>query len=149
MLWWTWIILGLVLLVAEMLTPGGFYLLFFGASAVVVGLLQLAGIAGPDWVQWLLFSALSVASVAFLRKPLVAKFSAHGIGSGLPTVDTDTLVGEVAMAAEEIAAGATGRVDLRGSTWRACNRGPDAIVPGQRCVVERVEGLRLDVHRES
>lgn len=35
MLWWTWIILGLVLLVAEMLPPGGFYLLFFGAARPV------------------------------------------------------------------------------------------------------------------
>lgn len=149
MSWWAWAVLGFVLLAAELLTPGGFYLLFFGVSGLIVGLLKLGGIAGPDWLQWVLFSLLSVTFIGFLRKPLVAKLSAHGIGPGSPTVDTDTLVGEVAVAAEGIAPGATGRVEMRGSAWRACNRGVQAVVSGQRCVVERIEGLRLDIHAES
>lgn len=148
MAWWTWIILGLVLVLAELLTPGGFYLLFFGVSGLVVGLLTILGLAGPAWAQWLLFSVVSVASVAFFRKPLVRKFSAQGVGSGTPTVDTDTLVGEVAVAAESIASGAIGRVEMRGATWRACNRGAQAVTSGQRCVVERVEGLMLEVHAQ-
>lgn len=148
MAWWTWIILGLVLVLGEMLTPGGFYLLFFGIGALVVGLLAVLNIAGPAWVQWLLFSALSVASVAFFRKPLVQKFSAQGAASGFPTVDTDTLVGEIAVAAEGIAAGAVGRVEMRGSAWQARNRGAQALASGQRCVVERVEGLMLDVRAQ-
>ena len=28
--WWIWVVLGLALLLGEILTPGGFYLLFFG-----------------------------------------------------------------------------------------------------------------------
>jgi len=28
MLWWVWILLGFLLLLAELLTPGGLYLLF-------------------------------------------------------------------------------------------------------------------------
>jgi membrane protein implicated in regulation of membrane protease activity len=144
--WWLWIIVGLVLLAAELLTPGGFYLLFFGMSAIVVGLMHLFGIAGPEWLQWLLFSGFSVASIAFLRKPLVDKFSAQGAVPGAATVDTDTLIGEVAVAAEDIASGDIGRVEMRGSAWRACNRSPRTISSGQRCVVERVDGLKLDVH---
>jgi membrane protein implicated in regulation of membrane protease activity len=35
--WWIWVVLGLVLLIGEIVTPGGFYLLFFGIGAVVVG----------------------------------------------------------------------------------------------------------------
>ena len=34
--WWMWAILGFVLLVAEMLTPGTFYLMFLGISALIV-----------------------------------------------------------------------------------------------------------------
>ena len=37
--WWLWIVLGVVLLAAEILTPGGFYIFFFGASAICVGVL--------------------------------------------------------------------------------------------------------------
>lgn len=145
MMWWAWIIFGFVLILAELLTPGGFYLMFFGASGLIVGLLHLLGIAGPPWTQWLLFSIFSVASVAFLRKPLLERFSVKGIGPDSPAVDTDTLVGEIAVAAEEISSGAIGRVELRGAAWTARNRGSQVIAAGQRCVVESLEGLQLEV----
>ena len=41
--WWMWIVLGLALLMLEMATPGGFYFIFFGASALLVGVLDLVG----------------------------------------------------------------------------------------------------------
>ena len=145
MAWWAWMILGLLLTVAELLTPGGFYLIFFGAAALIVGLLDVIGIGLAAWIQWLLFSALSVAAIAFLRRPLVDRFSARGAGPGGPTVDTDKLVGEVAVAAETIASGAIGRVEMRGAAWKACNRSAQALSSGQRCVVERIDGLTLDV----
>ena len=37
MIWWYWMLLGLVLLGVEMATPGGFYILFFGLAALIVG----------------------------------------------------------------------------------------------------------------
>src|SRR4029078_2204269 len=43
LLWWQWLLFGLVLMVAELATPGGFYLLFFGVAAVIVGLLSSGG----------------------------------------------------------------------------------------------------------
>ena len=39
--WWAWFILGAVLLALELMTPGGFFLLFFGAAAIVVGTLAV------------------------------------------------------------------------------------------------------------
>ena len=45
--WWTWILLGLLLLLAEIVTPGGFYIIFFGVGAVVVGVLAGFDAAGP------------------------------------------------------------------------------------------------------
>jgi membrane protein implicated in regulation of membrane protease activity len=35
--WWMWMILGLVLLACEMITPGTFYFMFLGISGVLVG----------------------------------------------------------------------------------------------------------------
>ena len=47
MLWWVWILLGFLLLLAEVLTPGGLYLLFFGVAAILVGLLAGLNLIGP------------------------------------------------------------------------------------------------------
>ena len=148
MMWWAWIIFGVVLVLAELSTPGGFYLLFFGLSGVIVGLLQLVGLGGPPWLEWLLFSIFSVAFIAFLRKPLLEKFSSKGIGPGSPSVDADSMVGEVAVAAESISSGAIGRVELRGAAWQACNRGAQTIAAGQRCVVEGLQGLQLEIRAQ-
>ena len=44
MAWWFWIVGGVLLCLAEMATPGAFYLLFFGVAALVVGVLAWAGL---------------------------------------------------------------------------------------------------------
>ncbi len=44
MIWWYWMLLGLVLLGAEMVTPGGFYILFFGLAALIVGSCDRPGV---------------------------------------------------------------------------------------------------------
>ncbi len=61
--WWHWFALGLVLIALELAAAGGFYVIFFGIAAIVVAILQLAGLSGPMWTQLLLFSVLSVASL--------------------------------------------------------------------------------------
>ena len=45
MLWWAWLLVGFLLVAAELLTPGGFYLLFFGLGGIAVGLLGLIALA--------------------------------------------------------------------------------------------------------
>ena len=67
MIWWYWMLLGLVLLGAEMVTPGGFYILFFGLAALIVGSLTGLGFTQAEWLQWLLFSGA--------RNPLTAGLS--------------------------------------------------------------------------
>lgn len=136
-------LLGLVLLLIELITPGGFYVFFFGAAAIVVGLLTSAGLAGPAWSQWLLFAVLSVAALLSFRRPLQRR-----IGNS-PGREIDSMVGETAIALVEIGTQRIGKAELRGSAWSARNTGDHIIVPGQRCRVERVEGLMLCVQGES
>lgn len=143
MVYWGWLLLGLGLLVLEVATPGGFFALFFGLSALVVGALVGLGWAGPAWMQWLLFSGLAVVALAALRKPLQARLSLGGSARAV-----DSLTGEVAVASEDIAVGAIGKAELRGTAWSAKNGGAEAIGKGQRLKVDRVEGLMLHVHRE-
>lgn len=143
MAWWMWLVLGLVLLGGEMAVPGGFYLFFFGVGALLVGLVGLAGIGLPAWGQWLLFSVLSIAALVLLRPRIMGRLrqATHRID--------DNLVGEIAVASEAIAPGAIGRGELRGSVFAMRNGGADAVAAGQRCRVVRVDGLTLDVRKES
>lgn len=143
--WWGWVAVGAVLLGAEVVLPTDFYLVFFGLSAIGVGLLHLLGVAGPAWGQWALFGALSVASLVLFRSRVSKRFRVQG---GDPRVD-DTLVGEVAVVKERLRPGAIGRAELRGTTWTARNAGDAPLEPGARARVERVEGLLLHLRRES
>src|SRR5277367_4191593 len=59
MVWWLWVLLGLGLLTFEVLTPGGFFAVFFGLAALLVEALTGLDASGPPWLQWLLFSGIS------------------------------------------------------------------------------------------
>jgi inner membrane protein len=131
MIWWYWMLLGIVLLGAEMLTPGGFYILFFGLAALVVGTAAGVGLIQEEWLQWLLFSGVAILSLLIFRGPLLA-----------------WMVGESAMLLEDLASNGTGKVELHGSTWTAHNAGAALLKKGQRCKVERVEGLALWITAE-
>jgi len=143
-LWWHWLVLGLVLAVAEMATAGGFYIIFFGVGALVVGVLAALGVAGPVWMQLLLFTIVSVGSLVLFRGRVLKTFQPD---PQAPTVDA--LVGEIAIAAEDVAAGAVGRVELRGTAWSALNDAPTAVGRGARCRVVRVDGLTLHIVPEG
>jgi len=140
--WWLWTLLGLALLILEVHTFGGFYLMFFGFGALLVGLLVALGVAEPDWLQWLLFSVLSVVTLAFLRRPIMMKLAPAGSDR------VDTLVGETATTAEDIPSGGIGKAELLGSLWSARNGGPTLLPKDTRCRVERVDGLTLWIRAE-
>ena len=74
MSWWIWVLGGLVLLLAEILTPGGFFVVFFGIGAILVGAAKAVGWAGPAWAEWLVFTILSVATLGVFRQPLMRRF---------------------------------------------------------------------------
>lgn len=140
--WWIWLALGLVLMVIELVTPSGFFVMFFGLGALTVGVLTRLGLAGPAWMEWLLFTVFSIGYVLFFRGRLqqqVPYSTANNI---------DTLIGEIAVPRERILPGAVGRVDLRGTTWNARNDAAAAIEPGRRCRVVGVDNLLLSVQPE-
>lgn len=140
MLWWHWIAIGLVLAGLELLTPGGFFIVFFGVGAILVGVLEALGMANPGWVQWLLFTVLSIAALVMFRKPLLARMRVPDSAAVV-----DSFVGEVAVPDADIAPGAVGRAQLRGSAWQARNVGTTTALRGQRCRVVRVDGLTVDL----
>ena len=136
--WWMWFLLGLVLLLAEFTTPGAFYLFFFGLGAVGVGLLGAAGIHLPLAMELLVFLAFSFGLLLLLRKRLRLRFD-----SKLPEREVDNVVGEVAVALEDLGVDGVGKAELRGAVWNARNVGDTPVARSQRCSVMRVDGLTL------
>jgi membrane protein implicated in regulation of membrane protease activity len=142
MAWWLWALLGIALLILEVHTFGGFYLLFFGVGALLVASLSALGLELP-WLQWVLFTVLSVVSLLLFRPPIVRRLKASE-----PTDPVDTLVGEEAIPDEDIATTGVGKAELRGTGWTVRNAGTALIPKGTRCRVQRVEGLTLWIRPE-
>jgi membrane protein implicated in regulation of membrane protease activity len=143
MLWWHWLIIGLVLVALELAASGGFYVIFFGIAALAIGGLRLVDAAGPLWMQLLLFSVIAVASLLAFRSPLMRMMQLDSPGR-----DVDSLVGDTATPLEDIAAGAVGRAEMRGAAWSARNDDAVPLARGQRCTVVKVDRLTISIKAE-
>ena len=134
-----WLAAGLALVVAELATPGGFVIIFFGIAALVVGVLGILGVVTSVPLQFLLFSVLAVGSLLLLRRRLQSQLRT-------PSADNvDSLIGDLAIPQERLSPGVVGRVEVRGSTWSARNTSNVTLDVGQRARVAGVDGLTLAV----
>jgi inner membrane protein len=132
---WFWLSLGLILGVAEMVAPG-FFLMWLGLAAIIVGLLDYAlPIAIPFQVA--MFAILSVLTVFAGKKFL----KDNPIETDDPKLNDRgaRLTGEIVTVVEAIADG-QGRVKVGDSVWSA--RGADAGV-GARVRVAGADGAVL------
>jgi len=143
MLWWHWLVLGLLLTLGELATPGGFYILFFGLGAIATGFLALAGVTDTS-VQVFLFIVLSVTGLFIFRNRLLRL-----VQHDPQAPEVDAVVGEIATAEAALAPGAIGKVELRGASWSARNTSPVVLDAGTRCRVMAVDGLLLLVGPEG
>ncbi|MGB8933129.1 MAG: NfeD family protein [Anaeromyxobacteraceae bacterium] len=135
MAWWMWMVLGVLLLVVEMATPGGLFAVFFGVAALVIAPIAAYG-AGPA-LQWALYTAVSVVLLVTLRNYLSRRLAS---GSTTPV---ENLIGEQATLTEDLPAGGEAKAELRGTPWTARSASGEALPKGQRCRVERIDGLTL------
>lgn len=143
MTWWSWMILGAVLLSAELFAVDAqFYLVFLGVSAALVGLASLIGITMPEWAQWLAFAVVSLFFFFTFRKTLYEKMRSGGLGY------EQKYVGEVVRVADDIAPGGRGRGEYRGSDWNIQNVGDAALAAGAHAKVVEVDGLTLKVEAD-
>lgn len=141
MSWSFWLIFGLGLLVFEILTPGGFFTVFFGLAAFVVAALAWTGVLDSGAGQWLAFGVLGTVLILTLR-PLVRK----KLETNTPKVDQ--LVGQTAIALETLDMNGRGKVELRGTSWSAVYSGNGSVLKGDRLRVTKVDGLSLIVEKE-
>ena len=142
--WWVWIVAGLGMMAMEAFTPAGFYLFFVGLAAIFTGSLAAIGLA-PTLLTQGMAILFGIGVALILRKPTLTLFKLA------PTQDAvDSLIGETAIVLNStIPAGSIGKVELRGSVWSARNSGPTELAQGTRCLIERVDGLTLDVRTRA
>ncbi len=142
--WWLWMMFGGVLLMLEILTPGGFFVVFFALASFIIGALVAFEAGGPPWVQWVLFSVLSVASLLIFRKRLLDKFRPNDeLTAGMKDV-----IGGIVTLSENVPPHGRGKAEFRGTQWAVNNVGPTPLTAGQRCRIEKLEGLTLFVKAE-
>ena len=144
--WIAWIVLALILIVAEVFTSG-FVLLWFGIGALAAG---FAGIMGIDSlaIQFLLFAVVSIGLTAASRTIFVNYFSREKTGDSLRT-GMDSLPGKIGtVVSSSRGALNEGAVKVFGSTWTAYPaEGEEPLEAGERVRVEKMEGASLYVRR--
>jgi len=143
--WWGWIVIGIVLLGAELgIVDAAFYLVFLGISALIVGVLDLSGLAVlPMWGEWLLFSVLALVSMVLFRQRLYELIRSDSEAMHEPELE------QLIRIEQHLDPGGTARVEHRGSQWTVRNVGSEPIHPGSEARITRVDGLVLHVTRAA
>jgi membrane protein implicated in regulation of membrane protease activity len=129
-----WLIAAVLLAIGELLTPG---LFFLGPVALAaVGAAITAGIGGGIVLQLIVFIAVSLASLAFLRP--VARRHLHM--PALTRTGTAALVGTKAVVVKRVDANG-GLVRIGGEEWSArAFFEEQRLEPGARVEVAKIEG---------
>lgn len=145
-LWWHWIVLGIVLMLLELAVPS-FFLVWFGLGALIVGGLLVFFPGVPFAFQilgWTLSSLIFVALWFKVFKPNIFK-SRAGMARG-------SLIGEVGLVTRDIRPYEKGQVRfqkpiLGDEVWESVAE--EEIRVGERVRVLEVEGNTLKVSRAS
>jgi inner membrane protein len=140
MTWWAWMVVGVLLLGAELFAVDAqFYLIFIGLGAVVVGLIELVGPELPPWVPWILFAVLSLTSMFTVRRQMYERLRGRAIGIA------DSAKGSHVTIEQDVRPGQSCRTEYRGSVWTAINVGDESIPAGSTAEIEAVDGVKLNV----
>ena len=144
--WILWVVLGVILIIAEIFTPG-FVLLWFGAGAMAAALAALVGAGYP--FQFLIFFVVSVALTAASRTIFTKYLTGREEGEGGYKSGAESLPGQVGtVVAPSQGALLEGAVKVYGSTWTAYPaEGEEPLEAGSRVVVESVRGASIYVRR--
>ena len=135
-----WFVLGLVLLVIEVMTPG-VIALFFGLGAWVV-LLVAAAADVPAWGQWTIFCVSSVVFLAVLRKHVIrwfAGFKTSKKNSLSEPMVAGRYIGQEVDVLEDIVPGRPGAVEFNGTRWQA--KAKAGLLKGDRARIVGLEEL--------
>ena len=143
-LWWHWVVLGIVLMLLELAVPA-FFLIWFGLGALIVGVLLAVVSSVPFALQvlfWTAFSLLFIWLWFKVFKPNIYK-SRAGMARG-------SLIGEVGLVTRDIRPYEKGQIRfqkpiLGDEVWESV--ADEEIRVGERVRVLEVEGNTVRVSR--
>ncbi len=138
--WMIWLIVAVLLLIVEMMTPGAFFFACLGLGALLTALVSC--FHAPQWSVWLSFIGSSVLFV-LLARPIAKRYME---GDSRPS-NVDELVGREGVVIEAIEPHKSGQVKIRGEIWRAESGEPipqDALIE-----VLKVDGNHLLVKKKG
>ena len=143
--WVVWTVFGVILVIAEVFTPG-FVLLWFGVGALAAALASFLG-AGLA-AQFVVFIALSSLLTALSRTIFVNYFTRADEPEGMK-MGAASLPGQVGtVVTSSQGALNVGAVKVFGSVWTAYPaEGEPPLEAGDRVVVERLQGASIYVRR--
>ncbi|MBB4683528.1 NfeD family protein [Amycolatopsis jiangsuensis] len=129
-----WLILGVVLLIAEVLS-GDFVLVMLGVGALLGA--GAEALTGSIVVDVVVFAVSSTGLIALARPALKRRFLA---GSSVPT-GTDALIGARAVVVSTVDY-ETGQVKIGGEVWsaRAVHEEQPPMAPGTKVTVVEIAG---------
>jgi inner membrane protein len=134
-----WVILGLILLIAEM-ASGTTYLLWPAVAAFVTAL--VAWLTPAGWIAEIALFAVLILVLTYFGHPIVKRFRQEGAASGL-NERSATLIGTRGVIANF--ANGAGSVRVKDTVWRALS--DEALEAGQEVEVTSVDGSTLRVKR--
>jgi len=134
-----WLVLGLILLIAEM-ASGTTYLLWPSVAAFLTALVSWLTPAG--WMAEFGVFALLIIALTYFGQPMVRRWRNEGAATGL-NERASAMVG--ARGVVQSFANGSGSVKLQDTVWRATS--DDALEAGQAVEVASVDGATLKVKR--
>lgn len=139
-----WIILGVILIIAEIFTLG-FVLLWFGIGAMAAALVGWLGFGLG--LQFLVFAGVAIALTALSRTIFVNYFSHDE--TNLIKTGVDALPGQIGtVTISSKGAMNEGAVKVFGSTWTAFPvNGEEYLQEGEKVEVVRVKGSSIFVQK--
>lgn len=136
-----WFLIGLLLMLLEFAMPG-LIIMFFGIGACVTALVCIFADISVN-VQILIFLITSIVALLALRRAIKNVFTGKSTYATGNDYDKTDSVGQTAAAKQNIAKGATGKVEFQGSDWNAVAL--ENIAEGQQVLIVGQEGLTLKV----
>lgn len=139
-----WIIAGIVLIITEFVVPS-FLLIFFGTSALLVGVLNVFGVPMPFWVSVTTFAVASILQIVFMRRTFKEWFKGKIVDEG---PEQDEFIGREATVVSGFdSTNSFGSVEFRGTPWNAES---DSILnEGDRVQITGRSGINLIVKKIS
>lgn len=138
--WHIWIIVGFVMLILEVFTPG-FFLASIGIGAFMASFASY--FKSSLTIQITALAAGTLITFIFARRFFALL---HNISGDDRRTGVEALIGRDAVVVEPITGShGCGRVKIGGEEWKACALQTDNIPEGATVTVEKIEGVTVFV----